>query len=75
MELTVISLEFLFWGERRGTFIWGEHSQGIANTWDQMNVASQTLPKQFAHVEAAVRNTGKVDENATKLITYLKIES
>lgn len=56
MELTVISLEFCFWGERRGTFIWGEHSQGIANALDQSDVASQTLlylPKQFAHVEVA----------------------
>lgn len=43
-------------GERR-TFIWGEHSEGVANAWGHTHTTSLTLPpllEQCQHVEEEV---------------------
>lgn len=36
-------LKFCFWGEK-GTFIWGERTQTVANTWNHLCVVSQPPP-------------------------------
>lgn len=43
-ELAVIWPKFWFWENASNIFVWGEHFQGIANTWDHQYVTSQTLP-------------------------------
>lgn len=61
-ELDHSWIQILFSGER-GTFIWGEHSQELSNTWDHTYATSQTLSllhKQCRHVKATAWEASKV---------------
>ncbi len=68
--------EILFSGERE-TFIWGKHSEGVANVWDHPYVISQSLltPSQTMQGRSDRPRHWLSWQKTTKLITYHNIQS
>ncbi len=62
----------LFLGEK-GTFIWGEHSWGVANAWDHPYVTSETLPTPLLNIASMSKQPPETLAKSAKKLQNLSL--